>query len=435
MDAMRVLLSMLILAACCGALRAQEYVPSYGRELPQGRAAACAGLAATDGGNLYAAPLDGWVLDGNRFSAPFTVPFAWIGRQVMLHVEHASAGYEVRVNGHAVAYNSNGSAPANFNLTRMTREGANTLEIVLSEPDAAAVLESWKLPASAPVLGAVWLASRPTMYVRDVTVKTRRNNPSDDFLTAEVGIVVKSCALNPRTSRIHYELTAPDGTAAAVGHEEMTLDMRREDTIRFLARIPDSLQWCAAHPVRYALRLKTQYEGRVVECSEFRPGFRTVGTDNGVLSVNDRPVALRVCEVRPDIGAGEIEALRTKGYNALRLLPGPVSQSLFDLCDRLGLYLIVTAPVDTSRSGDSRRRGGNPSNDPAWLGAYLERAEDSYHGAKFHPSVVAFDLARRSANGINLYETYLRMKRFDEPRPFVYSDVAGEWNSDTLLTE
>ena len=85
-----------------------------------------------------------------------------------------------------------------------------------------------------------------------------------------------------------------------------------------------------------------------------------------------------------------------------------------------------------SRSGDSRRKGGNPSNDPAWRGAYLERAETSYHTAKRHPSVVAFSLARRAANGICLYETYLAMKRHGDRRPFLYPEAAGEWNADTL---
>ncbi len=278
--------------------------------------------------------------------------------------------------------------------------------------------------------------SPPTMYVRDVLVKNSRARATDDFLTAEVGIVVKTAALNPRTSRIYYELLAPDGTTAAIGHNDMTLDMRREDTLRFLARIPDTLQWNAASPVRYTLWLKTRHEGRDIEHLEFHPGFRTAETTaNGRLLVNGQPVALRVREVRPDIGTDEIEALRDQGYNTLRLLPGAANESLYDTCDSLGVYLIVTAPVDTRRSGLSRRKGGNPSNDPAWQGAYIERAEAVYHTAKRHPSVIGFALARQSANGINLYETYLHMKRFDEIRPFVYPDAEGEWNSDRLLTE
>ena len=91
--------------------------------------------------------------------------------------------------------------------------------------------------------------------------------------------------------------------------------------------------------------------------------------------------------------------------------------------------------MDTRRSGDSRRVGGNPSNDPAWREAYAERAANSYHTTKLHPSVIAFSLATHSANGINLYESYLAMKRLHETRPFVYPEAGGEWNSDPLPLE
>ena len=46
--------------------------------------------------------------------------------------------------------------------------------------------------------------------------------------------------------------------------------------------------------------------------------------------------------------------------------------------------------------------------------------------------MIAFSLAEKSANGINLYESYLQMKRTGDPRPFVYPDAGGEWNSDAL---
>ena len=95
----------------------------------------------------------------------------------------------------------------------------------------------------------------------------------------------------------------------------------------------------------------------------------------------------------------------------------------------------VQAPVDTRRSGDSRRVGGNPSNNPAWREAYVERALDSYHTTKLHPSVIAFALATQSANGINLYESYLKVKELHEERPFIYPDAEGEWNSDRLQLE
>ena len=434
---MRTILSTIALFSLCG-LCAQEYTPTYGRELPRGEILAYpsaeAATAADGGDNRYFTRLTEWNLKDNVFSTPFTVPFAWANRQVFFHLGWASADYEVRVNGKAVAYDSDCSAPAEFNLTRHAQEGRNTLEIVVSAPSQVARLESWKSDP-APAIGPAWVMSQPTLRVRDVLTKSWRSSEENDKVMAEIALVVKTESLNPRTSRIHYELLTPAGSNAAIGYKDVTLDMRREDTVRFLARIPDSMLWNPGRPTQYTLRVKTQHEGRYVEYLELRLGFRSVEMQDGRMSLNARPVTLRVREVPAAITENEIAALREQGFNTLKLLPGPVPESLLNFCDVQGLYVIAQAPIDTRSSGESRRIGGNPSNDPAWQNAYVERTEDSYHTSKRHPSVIAFSLATKSANGINLYESYLNMKKFSETRPFIYPDAAGEWNSDGLKLE
>lgn len=434
---MRILLSILAIFSLCGA-SAQPAETSYGRELPRGAVLVYPSqqeATAADGGdNRYFTRITEWLREENRFTTPFTVPFAWANRQVLLHVGSASADYEVLVNGKPVAYDSDGEHPAEFNITRHVREGRNTLDIVLRSPSPVAPLESWK-QQPAPQIGSVWLMSQPTMRVRDVLVRTWFGDEERDFATAEVGVAVKSEALNPRTSRIHYELLTPTGERAASGYEELTLDMRREDTVRFLARIPANLLWSTELPTQYTLRLKTQHEGRFVEFLEMRLGFRTIGVRNGTLEVNGTPVALRAAEVPARVGEEGIARLREAGYNAICPEPGSVWPDLYDICDRLGIYAIVQAPVDTSRSGDSRRKGGNPSNVPEWTEFFTERIEDSYHTTKRHPSVIAFSLAKNSSNGICLYESYLKMKRFGDDRPFIYPAADGEWNSDRLTIE
>lgn len=431
---MRPILSIIALLSCC-TLAAQEYIPTYGRELPRCELLAyptAQEAAAADGSdNKYFTRLAEWTNRGDSFSTEFTVPFAWANRQVLFHLGWASADYEVRVNGKTVAYVSDCNAPAEFNLTRNTKEGRNTLEIVLSNPSKVARLESWKNDP-APAIGTAWIMSQPTLRIRDVITRAWRSTDDATVVMAEVGLVVKSEALNPRTSRIHYELSSPANTTAATGHKDVTLSLRGEDTVRFLARIPDSMLWRPGKPTQYTLHAKTQHEGRYLEYIELPLGFRTVDMHDGQLAVNGSAVSLHARAVPPQIAPHEIAALRGEGYNTLRLLPGPVSPTLFAVCDTMGMYVIPQAPVDTRSSGDSRRIGGNPSNDPAWQGAYIERARDSYHASKRHPSVIAFSLATQSANGINLYESYLDMKKSNDTRPFIYPDAAGEWNSDNL---
>lgn len=433
---MRTILSTLALFSLCG-LCAQEYVPTYGRELPRGELlvypSAEAAEAADGGNNRYFTRLTEWSLEeNNRFTTNFTVPFAWANRQVLLHVGRSTGDYEVLVNDRPAAYVADGNSPAEFNITKLTHEGRNKVEIRVVQPSPTAPLESWKENPE-PMLGGIWLLSQPTMRIRDVVTKTRVGE--NGFATAEVAIAVKSEALNPRTSRIHYQLIAPSGENAAAGFKDLTLEMRGEDTVRFLARIPANELWTPELPTQYILRLKTQHEGRYVEFAELRMGFREVAVSEGRLLLNGQPITLRVREVPGSLDENAIANLREAGYNTFRLQPGPVSEEFLEYCDEQGVCVIAQAPIDTSRSGDSRRKEGNPSNDPAWKEAYIERALNSYHTTKRHPSVVAFSLATRSSNGINLYESYLKMKQLGEQRPFIYPEAGGEWNSDQLLLE
>lgn len=434
---MRIILSIIVLISF-GTAAAQEYIPSRGRELPRSAirlypSAAEAAEARSDG-NRYMSPVTAWESDGNRLSAHFTVPFVWINRQVFLRLGWVSGAYEVRINGRSAGYDADGNVQAEYNITKLVKEGRNQIEILLAGEQPNAPLESWK-ENPRPATGPVWVISQPTLHVRDVLTRTRLGEDGD--ATAEVGIVLRTGSLNPRTSRLYYTLLTPSGRTVTTGSRDVTLDMRREDTVRFLARIPYDSLWfgCDTLTAPYRLQLKTQHEGRYEEYFELPLGFRTVEVKEGRLAINGQEVTLRCREVPGDYAPAELRKLRDEGYTALRLLPGPVAEPLLDSCDRLGLYVIAQAPVDTRRSGDSRRVGGNPSNEPVWRDAYIERALDSYHTTKLHPSVIAFSLAARSANGINLYESYLKVKELHEDRPFIYPDAEGEWDSDRLLLE
>lgn len=435
---MRTILTIIAFFSLFGLRAQQAYNPAESRELPRGAYIPCATqqqAAANDGAdNAYFVRLGDWTREGNAFSTPFTVPFSWANRQLLLRIEDTSVDYEVFVNGESVAYNANGNLPAEFNITRFAKEGRNELKVEIRTPSEVTALESWKdNPARA--LGRTWLVSQPTQRVRDVLVKTWYGSEENRDVTAEVGLVIKTGSLNPRTTRVYYELLTPAGRIAAVGQEDMTLDMRREDTLRFLARIPADSLWSTNKPQRYTLRVKTQHEGRYNEYTEHKLGFRTVEMHDGQMSVNGTPITLRAKEVSPQLSAAEIAELRAQGYNTLRLRPGAVAPSLYETCDTMGMYVVAQAPVDTRRSGDSRRKGGNPSNDPAWRVAFTERAAESYHTSKRHPSVIAFSIAEKSANGICLYESYLNMKRFGDSRPVIYPGAKGEWNSDKLTLE
>lgn len=418
-----------------GNLAAQEFATSCGLEKPRSEIrtypSAEEAAAAGNDANRYGYPVTEWERSGDLFSTSFTVPFAWINRMVLFRLDWASHDYEIIVNGETVAYNADGNCPAEADITKYVAEGRNTLEIKFLKTPSVTALESWNR-TSKMAIGPARIMSQPILRIRDLGTRTSLTGGGD--ASAEIAVVVKTASLNPRTSRLHYTLLSPSGQTVTSGSQQITLAMRGEDTVRILARIPSDSLWSDSRTTHYRLRLKMQHEGRYVEYLDRAVAFRSIEMmPDGSMKINGRTVNLNPQEVSGSLSPAQVAELRQKGTTAIRLLPGAVSESMLAACDTCGVYVIAQAPIDTYLRGMSRGISGNPSNDPRWRKAYIERAENAYHTQQLHPSVIAFSLATRSANGINLYESYLRMKRLPESRPFIYPDANGEWNSDLMM--
>ncbi len=368
--------------------------------------------------------------DATVFTSKYAIPFSWLSRLATLYVDEASGAYEVLINGERVGYTSNAFSPAEFDVTKASKEDMNTIEIRIFKNHWSHRLED-NVASRTPSVGEVYVMSQPQIRLRDV-LHNARTDEGATLATVEVGMVVKTESLNPKKARIHYELMAPDTTVVTYGHRDIELGMRAEDTVKIMAQIPREALWSASSPTLYRLNLKTQIEGRYAEYQTHLIGFRVVESDtDGNLLINGEKVDLSYMEADAHtITADDIVAARAQGKNAVRFKMGAVPQRAYALCDSLGMYVYAQVPINTVKSGTSRQVGGNPSNDPLWREAYLDRVETTYRTTQSRTCVVGYVLAKDSANGISLYESYLRLKSLEKKRPVIYSEAAGEWNSD-----
>jgi beta-galactosidase len=395
-------------------------------------------VRSTTGASKYLQPLKNWTrtesAEAVTYRTRFTIPFAWIDRRQFLYVGRASGSFDVVINGTLAAYTQTGSTPSEFDITAASKEGVNDLELVIYKDPVARKLENNR-PAAAPAIeGEVHILSQPRIRVRDVAATTRMEGSSG---LLELGVILKSHQLNAHDYTVYWELLNPAGEIVSEGKKDARLDMRREDTVRFFANIPRVVPWSHEEPRLYTLFIKTQNEGRFREYLAFRVGFRSLDLqDDGGLTLNGVPLALRTQEFAPVGDVAEmrraIAQLRVGGVNTLMLRGAPASRGFFALCDSMGVYVACRVDIDTRQSGESRQMGGNPSNDPAWGAAYLDRVTGMYHTSKNHPSVAMFSLAQQSANGINLYDSYVALKALEPHRPVLYTDGGGEWNTDDL---
>ena len=117
----------------------------------------------------YLQPIVEWTtLEDGRLQGEFTYPFSWVERQIFLRVEDAGSPYEVWVNGKRAGSSRNGFAAAEFNITKLSREDKNRVELRLLSNDEVAHLESVSCKKQSPV---VYIMSQPRVRVRDIAYR------------------------------------------------------------------------------------------------------------------------------------------------------------------------------------------------------------------------------------------------------------------------
>ena len=373
----------------------------------------------------YMQPITEWTSTTEGvLSGEFTYPFSWVERQIFVRVEGIGVPYEVLVNGKVAGGSTNGHAAAEYNITKISREDKNTLAIRLLDNKGVETIENF-VKSTQPV---AYVLSQPRVRVRDIFY--RATIGKGGVVNVDFGAIMHNQTLGDKTSRLYYEIFLNDTIRLGAGQRDVSLGMYGVDTMRFGVPVPDSVLWSSDSPTRLSLRLKNRIAGRDVEFYNIPLALRQLRYEEGTFYINEKATPITWTEVSPNATAEDIRGLHDLGHRALRFTAGGVAEETFAECDKLGIYVAVTAPINSSKMGTSRKRGGNPSNNPRWTKEYTERVTQMIYTTLRHPSVVAYFLADDSANGICLYEAYLAAKRISGDRPVFYEDGNGEWNSD-----
>ncbi len=148
------------------------------------------------------------------------------------------------------------------------------------------------------------------------------------------------------------------------------------------------------------------------ETISLRIGFRTVAIVDGVFTVNGAPVLLRGAnrhEWNPERGRSvtledmraDVVLMKQHNLNAVRTSHYPPHPDFLDLCDEYGLWVILENDLETHGFIFCEWRR-NPSDDPDWREALLDRMARTVERDKNHPSVIMWSLGNESGHGANL---------------------------------
>ncbi|MEE8452438.1 MAG: glycoside hydrolase family 2 TIM barrel-domain containing protein, partial [Thermoguttaceae bacterium] len=388
----------------------------------------------------------------------FTLPESWQRRHVFLHFDGVESAMYVWVNGHKVGYSQGSRTPAEFDISAYLKPGENLLAVEVYRYSDGSYLEDqdfWRLSG---IFRDVYLFSTGDLHVRDFWAKT---DLDDDYQGATLNVNVKlrnygKAAMKGRLDAVLFveERRAERSTAEGrsfvpivnrplVPPQSQSVNVSPGEEISLDLSLPvdNPKKWSAETPNLYSLLLVLKdAAGDVIEVIPSHVGFREVEIRDGQLLVNGRAVLLKGTnrhEHDPDTGHAisresmlrDIRLMKQHNINAVRTSHYPDTPLWYDLCDRLGLYLIDEANIESHGMGYGEK---SLAKNPLWKAAHLDRTIRMVQRDKNHPSVIIWSLGNEAGDGVNFTATANWIRQNDPTRPVHYERAGNGPNTDII---
>ncbi|MFF7446660.1 MULTISPECIES: glycoside hydrolase family 2 TIM barrel-domain containing protein [unclassified Streptomyces] len=345
----------------------------------------------------------------------FELPADWSGAgRVVLRFDGVESLFRVWVNGTAIGSASGSRLAHEFDVTSAVRPGGNVVAVRVHQWSAASYVEDqdqWWLPG---IFRDVTLLARPAAGIEDVWLRT---------------------GYDAGRGHIAPEIVA-DPAAFPV-----TLRIPELGVERVWATPADVTGFDVAEVEPWSAELPRLYEATVSNAAEsiaLRVGFRTVEIRGDQFLVNGRRVVFHGVnrhETHPERGRvfdeeharADLALMKRFNVNAIRTSHYPPHPRLLDLADELGFWVILECDLET-HGFEKVDWAGNPSDDPAWREAYLDRIRRTVERDKNHPSIVMWSLGNEAGTGSNLAAMSSWVHARDAGRPVHYEgDHTGEY--------
>lgn len=385
-----------------------------------------------------------------KYLRTFTIPNEWNGRRVFLHFAGVEGALQVWLNGQSVGYSQGSRSPAEFEITSLLQAGENHLAVRVLRYSDGSYLEDQDMWRLSGIQREVVLFSTPAVRIADFAVRT---DLDDSYRDAQFDVDIELDA--PPTAaieawRVEAQLFDPLGNpvfpkplqhdASTILNRDFQADILVQRTPQrgsgpfgwFHAKVGNPKKWTAETPHLYRLVLtlsnKQNQTAEVVACDV---GFREIESKEGRLLVNGAPVKLRGVnrhEHDPFTGHAisysqmrrDAVLMKQANINAVRTAHYPNDPRWYELCNRLGLYVMDEADLETHGVR------GHLTNEPAWAAAFLDRVVRLVERDKNEPCVISWSLGNESGWGPNLVAAAAWAKSADPTRLIHYEGAQGD---------
>lgn len=365
-----------------------------------------------------------------------SIPASWSDFNAYLHTENIGADYVVFLNGVQITEPIDCFTPSEIAISDYLIEGTNTLAIVTVEEPYMSLLDEGLEPIERPQFENCYIFAQRRVAIYDYHVRLLPDS-LQRFAQLHLDFIVENSFTTADDIEVGYDIYSPDGRLVEYSVNDCQLDALGRDTVRLRPYIYHSNpnRWSAENPKLYDLMLYVKLSGIPREYIPLKVGFAEYGyNDEGQITLFGVPLELRRTTYNAAVDATtterDIRRLKAQGFNTL-MPEYPQPLWFYDICDRVGMYVIDCAAISSPSSADDRSLGGTPANAPELLEVYLHRVDAMYRRAQNHVCIIAFSLGNNpSGNGYNMYKAYEHLKAYGDERAIIYEGADGEWNTD-----
>lgn len=380
--------------------------------------------------------MQGFQVDSAAFGGyqtTFTLPADWSGKRVKLRFDGVSSESVVYLNGKEIGSHMGGMTAFELDVTNGLRSGENVLALRVRSESLADMLGSLTQYAAHQLGGItrkVTLFAVPEVHLSDLRIVT---DLDDAYKDAELKVYVSVTNASANVQKNLSVRLSVSGEPVVLSQAIPEIAAGSTWSGWLTGKVASPKKWDSEHPNLYTLKVELGTSEKVVEQVKKRFGFREIQIQGNRMLVNGKAVKLRgVCRhemhpltgrvMNPALARKDIELYRDANCNFIRTSHYPPCEEMLEVCDELGMFVEVEAPV-------------------CWLGHHanenwkvLDYREQKYYPYvlqvnmemiqfyRNHPSIIFWSMANESYWNKEFAQVQVYMEKADPTRPFTFHD-------------
>ena len=281
----------------------------------------------------------------------FTIDAANKNKQIAIEFDGVMSNAKVYLNGQLVGERPYGYIGFELDLTPYIKFGQeNTIAVQVAPEDLAA---RWY--PGAGIYRNVRLKINDAIHIPQWGTYITTPKVTDAKATVKIKTTVKNAGKLVSDAVLITTIKNDKGVVVTTQSQKITLDTSSEKAVNQEFEVLNPTKWDLNSPRLYTAYSQVKVGGLVVDEYQTKFGIRTIEFDanNGFL-LNGKRVQLNGVCMHHDLGPlgtavnyrateRQMQIMQSMGANALRTSHNPPSPEMLEVCDKLGIVVIVEA--------------------------------------------------------------------------------------------